>query len=73
MEVCRYKILYEKGTIPKLAKRFRVSEQTVRAALRFATSNERSDLIREVALKDYGCALIRRPLVIKNQKQEELG
>lgn len=59
------KILYERGTIVKLAKRFGVTEATVRLALRFATEGEQPDLIRQVALKEYGCVLQRRPIVIK--------
>lgn len=59
------KILYERGTVPKLAKRFGVTEQTVRLALRFATEGEQPDLIRQVAIKEYGCVLQRRPIVIK--------
>lgn len=63
--VYRYKILYEKGVIPQIAKRFNVSEQTVRAAFRFATASEQSDLIRETAIKEYGCVLTRRPMTMK--------
>lgn len=37
MAIYRHRILYEKGVIPKLAKRFGVSENTVRNALRFTT------------------------------------
>ena len=59
------KILYERGTVAKLAKRFGVTEATVRLALRFATEGEQPDLIRQVALREYGCALQRRPIVIK--------
>ena len=59
------KILYERGTVAKLAKRFGVTEATVRLALRFATEGEQPDLIRQVALKEYGCVLQRRPIVIK--------
>lgn len=59
------KILYERGTVVKLAKRFGVTEATVRLALRFATEGEQPDLIRQVALKEYGCVLQRRPIVIK--------
>lgn len=59
------KILYERGTVVKLAKRFGVTEATVRLALRFATEGEQPDLIRQVALREYGCVLQRRPIVIK--------
>lgn len=54
MAIFRHRILYEKGTVAKLAKRFGVSEQTVRSALRFATEGELPDLIRKVALNEYG-------------------
>ena len=57
MAYFRHRILYEKGVIPQLAKRFNVSENTVRYALRFATEGEQPDLIRKVALEEYGCAL----------------
>lgn len=66
----RYKILSEKGTVKKLAERFGVSEQTVRAALRFATANELSDIIRETAIKDYGSVLMKRPIIIKKSKTD---
>lgn len=65
MEIFRPKILYEKGVIPRLATRFNVSEQTVRSALRFATEGEQPDLIRHIAIKEYGCALIKRPVTVK--------
>lgn len=58
----RYKILSEKGTVKKLAMRFGVSEQTVRAALRFATANDLSDTIRHTAIRDYGSVLMKRPV-----------
>ena len=59
------KILYERGTVVKLAKRFGVTEATVRLALRFATEGEQPDLIRKLALKEYGCVLRRKPVSIK--------
>ena len=43
MAYFRHRILYEKGVIPQLAKRFNVSENTVRYALRFATEGEQPD------------------------------
>lgn len=64
MATYRAKILYEKGTIPKLAKRFGVTENTVRNALRFTTEGEQPDLIRSTALKEYGCALSQKPIKI---------
>ena len=62
------KILYERGTVVKLAKRFGVTEATVRLALRFATEGEQPDLIRQVALKEYGCVLQRKPIIIKKEE-----
>lgn len=67
----RYKILSEKGTVKKLAERFSVSEQTVRAALRFATANEQSDLIRETAIKDYGSVLMKRPVFPSRRMEQQ--
>lgn len=62
MAIYRHRILYEKGVIPKLAKRFGVSENTVRNALRFITEGEQPDLIRSTALKEYSCALVGKPI-----------
>lgn len=61
-------ILYERGTVQKLAKSFKVSVVTVRSALRFATEGELPDRIREHALKYYNCVLIKKPL-LKNANQ----
>lgn len=65
MEIYKARILYEKGTIPKLAKRFGVTENTVRHALRFLTEGEQPELIRTTALQEYGCALIKKPILVK--------
>lgn len=65
MTIFRCRILYEKGVIPKVAKRFGVSEQTVRSAFRFATEGEQPDLIRNTAIKEYGCMLSKKPLTVK--------
>lgn len=54
-----------RGVIPKLAKYFGVSEHTVRNALRFVTEGEQPEAIRNEALKNYGCALVKKPLTIK--------
>ena len=62
------KILYERGTIVKLAKRFGVTEATVRLALRFATEGEQPDLIRQIAINEYGCLLQKKQIVITNKK-----
>ena len=48
------KIIVKWGDTSKIAKRFNVSTQAVRYALRFASSGERPDKIREVAIKEYG-------------------
>ena len=67
--VYRYKILCNKGVTSRLAKRFNVSPQTIRAALRFSTSSELSNLIRQTALKEYSCALVEmRPTTLKTNK-----
>lgn len=65
MRLYKARILYEKGVIPKLAKYFGVSEHTVRNALRFVTEGEQPEAIRNEALKNYGCALVKKPLTIK--------
>lgn len=62
MPLYRARILYEKGVIPKIAKEFNVSENTVRNALRFTTEGEQPDAIREFALKYCGCALTKKPI-----------
>ena len=62
MSLYKARILYEKGVIPKLAKYFGVSEHTVRNALRFVTEGEQPEAIRNEALKNYGCALVKKPL-----------
>lgn len=65
----RQRILYSRGVIPMLAKRFGVTEVTVRSALRFATEGEQPNLIREVAVKEYGCKVSRVPVMpTKRQK-----
>lgn len=63
--VTKPRILYEKGVIKKIANRVGVTEATVRLALRFATEGEQPDLIRKVALSEYGCMLQRKPINIK--------
>lgn len=70
--VTKPRILYERGVIAKLAKRVGVTEATVRLALRFATEGEQPDLIRHIAIKEYGCVLQRKPVMInKLTKQED--
>ena len=62
---------WKKGSKPscdvvvKLAKYFGVSEHTVRNALRFVTEGEQPEAIRNEALKNYGCALVKKHLTIK--------
>lgn len=63
-------ILYERGTVVKLAKRVGVTEATVRLALRFATEGEQPDLIRKLALQEYGCVLRRKPIIIRDINPE---
>lgn len=66
----RTRILYERGVIAKIAKRVGVTEATVRLALRFATEGEQPDLIRQVAIKEYGCVLKSKPILLKNSNKE---
>lgn len=73
--VTKPRILYERGVIPKLAKRVGVTEQTVRLALRFVTDGDQPDLIRKLALQEYGCVLRRKPIIIRDinpENQENL-
>lgn len=65
MAIYKAKILYEKGVIPKLAKRFGVTENTVRNALRFTTEGDQPDLIRQTALNEYGCVISKKPITNK--------
>lgn len=65
MTIFRHRILYEKGVISQLAKRFSVTPTTVRNALRFATEGDQPNLIRKVALEEYGCVLSTKPMTIK--------
>lgn len=65
MALYKSRILYEKGVIPKIAKEFNVSENTVRNALRFVTEGEQPDAIRTSALKYYGCALVKKMIMSK--------
>ena len=58
-------ILYERGPIAKLAKAFNVSKVTIRSALQFVTDSDLANQIREEALKYYGCALIKKPIIRK--------
>lgn len=69
MALYKSRILYEKGVISELAKQFKVSDHTVRNALRFVTDGEQPEAIRAEALSNYGCALIKKPLIIKNQSK----
>lgn len=66
MTAIRLRILYEKGVIPQIAKRVGVTDQTVRSALRFATEGEQPDLIRKLAISEYGCVLQQKPIIIKS-------
>lgn len=46
-------IIYPIGTVAKLAKHFGVSDQTVRAALRFHTDSDIANAIRRECLENY--------------------
>ncbi|MCM1031612.1 MAG: hypothetical protein NC410_09280 [Oscillibacter sp.] len=60
----RPRILYERGTIEKMAKAFGVTGQTVRNALRFISEGELADKIRKEALEYYGCVLTKKDIKI---------
>ncbi len=62
MALKKPKILYEKGTVQKMAKALGVSQGTIRNALRFVTEGDQPDKIREEALKYYGCVMIEKPI-----------
>ncbi|MCI5706070.1 MAG: hypothetical protein MR298_01875 [Odoribacter sp.] len=62
MALKKPKILYEKGTVQKMAKAMGVSEGTIRNALRFVTEGEQPDKIRKEAIELYGCALVSKPI-----------
>ena len=64
--IMKARILYERGVIPRIAKRCGVTEATVRLALRFVTEGEQPDLIRQVAIKEFGCVLRKRQVVIND-------
>lgn len=68
MTIYKAKILYEKGVVPKLAKRFGVTDNTVRNALRFTTEGDQPDLIRKTALNEYGCAISKKPIIRTERK-----
>lgn len=70
MKAIKATILYERGVVSKLAKRFGVTERTVRSALRCVTEGEQPDLIRMVALKEYGCVLRKKPIIIRDIKTD---
>lgn len=65
MSTYKSEILYKRGVIPRVAKRFGVTEATVRNAFRFSTEGEQPDLIRKTAIKEYGCVLTQTPINIK--------
>ena len=62
------KIIVNWGDTSKIAKQFNVSEQAVRSALRFISSGERPDQIREVAIKEYGGQLVKFPKRVIKKK-----
>lgn len=71
MTTVRPKILYERGVIRRIAKRFGVTERTVLNALRFVTEGEQPNLIRKVAIKEYGCVLSNKPVSLRALTEEE--
>lgn len=64
MQVKRAKILYEHGTIKRIAEYFlrekgkRLSHQTIRNALRFVTSGDQPEEIRKIAIEKFGAVPI---------------
>lgn len=66
MQAKRTKILYERGTVQALSKRFGVDQSTVRRALSFTTEGEMPDLIRATCLKEYNGRLMSRPIRLTN-------
>ena len=65
----KLRILYERGVISKIAKRVGVTEATVRLALRFATEGAQPDLIRQIAVKEYGCVVKHKLVSLDNLKK----
>jgi len=63
MPINRLRIVYERGVVPKLMKEFGVSDNTVRHALRFATTGEQADAIRAFALKYLNCHVVKEVIV----------
>lgn len=55
-------ILYERGTVKKMAQAFGVTDQTIRNALRFISEGELADKIRKEAIEYYGCVLVKKEI-----------
>ena len=71
MVISRPRILYERGVIPRIAKRVGCTEATVRRALRCVREGEQPDLLRKVAINEYGCVLQRKPIPLSKLKAGE--
>lgn len=54
MAYYKARIIYERGVVQKLAKRFSVDDSTVRRALAFQSEGEQPDLIRRACVQEYG-------------------
>lgn len=54
MAYYKTRIIYERGVVQKLAKRFSVDDSTVRRALAFQSEGEQPDLIRRACVQEYG-------------------
>lgn len=59
MALTNKRIVYPRGTVKELAKRFGVCENTVRYALKFLTDGEQPEAIRKMAVEEYGAAVSR--------------
>ncbi len=63
MPIKRMRIVYERGVVKKLMQEFGVSDNTVRHALKFITTGEQADAIRDFALKYLNCHVVKEVIV----------
>ena len=63
MPTRRMKISYDRGVVKKLMQEFKVSDNTVRNALKFTTTGEQPDAIRDFALKYLNCHVVKEVIV----------
>lgn len=50
----KIEIIYPTGVVKKLAERYKVSERSVRYALKFVTKSDTADAIRKDCIKEFG-------------------